>query len=71
MNETKDGKQPSKRRHLLMIELGEDLRNRVQIMAAKNEMTMSAATRLLVRKALMSSKDPVITLTIPQEALLS
>ena len=40
-------------------------------MALKNGISVSQALRLLVRKSLMSAKnDRVITLTIPEEALI-
>lgn len=66
----KDSK--NRRRNLIMVEVGDDIKQRVALMAKRNEMSISATTRLLIQKALMSSKeDCVIAIRIPEESLLS
>ena len=62
---------PKSRENVIIADLGADLTPRIRTMALKNGISVSQALRLLVRKSLMSAKnDRVITLTIPEEALI-
>lgn len=66
----KDSK--SRRRNLIMVEVGDDIKQRVTLIAKHNEMSISATTRLLIQKALMGSKeDFAITIRIPEASRLS
>jgi hypothetical protein len=66
---TKD--QGKKRREMIVLEVSDDIKARVALMAKANEMSVSGTVRLLITKALMSSvDDSVIPIRIPKEALL-
>ena len=59
------------RENVIIADFGADLTPRIRTMASKNGISVSQALRLLVRKSLMSAKnDRVITVTIPEEALI-
>jgi hypothetical protein len=56
---------------LTVVDLGQDLTERVKKVATENHMSVAQATRFLVRKAFQSAKnDPRMIVVIPAETFL-
>jgi len=60
-----------RRRNLVTLDLGQDLKGKVDEIAVVNNISTSHVVRMLVQKALASlSQDPTITIRIPETSFI-
>lgn len=60
------------RSRVTVVDLGDELTERVRAVAKENKMTVAMATRFLIRKAFIDAKtSPEMIVRIPEETFLS